>query len=278
MLCLPNGSNGLSDGRLFKYFLTKHLFVVTNLSAAIIDDDEVICDALELQLKNHCPEINILFKCSDPHQAGQLISQHSPEIVFLDIEMPGLTGLELLSKFPDPLFHVIFVTAHDKFALRAFRFSAVDYLLKPVESDDLIEAVGKAKNRVSHDPPQLNVLLKMVQELKVSQAPKRVALPTANEVVIVGIDEIIFCEGDGNYTKVIMTNGSRIVLSKTLKILEDFLDDRMFFRIHNAYLININHIRKVNRRDGGSIIMDNNADLPMSRYRRQDFFEKFNYL
>jgi two-component system LytT family response regulator len=251
---------------------------VTNLSVAIIDDDKVICDALELQLTTHCPEINIAFKCSNALNAGQLILQHNPDIVFLDIEMPGISGLELLGKLPNPLFHVIFVTAHDKFALKAFRFSAVDYLLKPVEAEDLIKAVDKAKNRVSQDPPQLNVLLKMVQELKASQAPRRIALPTANEVVVVGIDEIIFCEGDGNYTKVIMTNGSRIVLSKTLKILQDFLDDKLFFRIHNAYLVNINHIRKVNRRDGGSIVMDNNADLPMSRYRRQDFFERFNYL
>jgi len=254
------------------------LIKVTNISAAIIDDEEISCDALEWQLKTYCPEIKILFKCSDPFKADQLISQHSPEIVFLDIEMPGLTGLELLDKFPDPLFHVIFVTAHDKFALKAFKFSAVDYLLKPVESQDLIEAVTKAKDRTSHDPPQLNVLLRMVQELKPNQEPKRVALPTANEIVIVGVDEIVYCEGDGNYTKVILTNGSRIVLSKTLKLLEDFLDERVFFRIHNAYLININHIRKVNRRDGGSIIMDNNADLPMSRYRRQEFFERFNYL
>jgi len=251
---------------------------VTNLSAAIIDDDKVICDALELQLKKHFPEISIAFKCSDALKADQLITQHDPDIVFLDIEMPDVSGLELMSKFPNPLFHVIFVTAHDKFALKAFRFSAVDYLLKPVGTEALIEAVNKAKNRVNQDPPQLNVLMKMVQDLKINQAPRRVALPTANEVVIVAIDEIIFCEGDGNYTKVVMTNGSRIVLSKTLKVLEDFLDDNQFFRIHNAYLININHIRKVNRRDGGSIVMDNNADLPMSRYRRQDFFERFNYL
>lgn len=251
---------------------------MTNISAAIIDDEEILCDALEVQLKAYCPEIKIVFKCSDPLKADQMISQYSPEIVFLDIEMPGLTGLELLGKFPSPLFHVIFVTAHDKFALKAFKFSAVDYLLKPVETQDLIEAVGKAKNRVSHDPPQLNVLLKMVQEMRPNQELKRVALPTANEIVIVAVDEIVFCEGDGNYTKVIMTNGSRIILSKTLKILEDFLDDRVFFRIHNAYLININHIRKVNRRDGGSILMDNNADLPMSRYRRQEFFGRFNYL
>jgi two-component system LytT family response regulator len=251
---------------------------VTTITAAIIDDDEVICDALELQLKTYCPEINVVFKCTEPLKAGQLISRHSPEIVFLDIEMPGLTGLELLGKFPDPLFHVIFVTAHDKFALKAFRFSAVDYLVKPVESQELVDAVNKVKNKVSHDPPQLNVLLKMVQELKPNHEPKRVALPTANEIVIIAVDEIVFCEGDGNYTKVITTNGSRIVLSKTLKVLEDFLDDRLFFRVHNAYLVNINHIRKINRRDGGSIIMDNNADLPMSRYRRQEFFEKFNYL
>jgi two-component system LytT family response regulator len=248
------------------------------LSAAIIDDEEISCDALEWQLKTYCPEVKILFKCSNPLMAQDLIKQHQPDIVFLDIEMPGLTGLDLLNKFQEPFFHVIFVTAHDKFALKAFKFSAVDYLLKPVESDDLIEAVHKAKNRSKNDPPQLNVLLRMIQELKPNQELKRVALPTANEIIIVNINDIVYCEGDGNYTNVIMADASKIVLSKTLKLLEDFLDDRVFFRIHNAYLININHIRKVNRKEGGSIIMDNAADLPMSRYRRQEFFEKFNYL
>ncbi|GHN02946.1 DNA-binding response regulator [Cytophagales bacterium WSM2-2] len=248
------------------------------LTSLIIDDEEISCDALEWQLKKYCPEVEVVQKCSDPLNAESTIKQANPNIVFLDIEMPGMSGLDLLSKFTKPNFHVIFVTAHDKFALKAFKYSAVDYLLKPVESQDLIEAVNKVKDKGIGENGELNLLLSALKEMNSEKGSKRIALPTSNEIAIVNIDDIIYCEGDGNYTSIIMHDGSKIVLSKTLKLLEDFLDERVFFRIHNAYLININHIKKVNRREGGALIMDNGAELPMSRYKKQEFFERFDYL
>jgi len=248
------------------------------LTCLIIDDEEISCDALEWQLKNFCPEIEIIHKCSDPLNAEATIGRLNPNIVFLDIEMPGMSGLELLSKFPTPTFNVIFVTAHDKFALKAFKFSAVDYLLKPVESQDLIDAVNKAKTKTANSNGDLNLLMRAIKEINSEKDIKRIALPTSNEISIVNIDDIIYCEGDGNYTSIMMTDGSKIVLSKTLKLLEEFLDERAFFRIHNAYLINISHIKKVNRREGGALVMDNGAELPMSRYKKQEFFELFDYL
>src|ERR1041385_549075 len=144
------------------------------LSSVIIDDEEISCDALEWQLKTYCPDVEIIQKCSDPLNAEATITQTNPNIVFLDIEMPGMSGLELLSKFSNPNFHVIFVTAHDKFALKAFKYSAVDYLLKPVESQDLIEAISKVKKKGTNDNGELNLLLSAIKELNSDKEIKRI--------------------------------------------------------------------------------------------------------
>lgn len=249
-----------------------------NSTALIIDDEELACDTMEWLLKKNCPQITRIIKCNDPLEAPPIIEEAKPGILFLDIEMPRMNGLEFLSKFKDPDFQVIFVTAHDKFAVKAFKFHAVDYLLKPIDSQELINAVERVMLNEERSTPNIGHVIKSIVALQRSPEVKRVALPTFNEISIIEIDRIVYCEGEGNYTNVVLNDGSKIVLSKTLKLLEDFLDDKVFFRIHNKYLVNLKYVSKITRGEGGFAVLNNGSELPISRYKRAEFLDLFSHL
>jgi two-component system LytT family response regulator len=241
---------------------------------AILIDDEIHCTAsLQIQLKENCPEIQIMAVCNDALMGLQAIQTLKPDLIFLDIEMPRLNGFQLLDALKKQDFAIIFTTAYDQFAVKAFKYSAIDYLLKPIDDEDLIRAVHKAKSKGQSIQPQLEVLEKQLQSPQ--KPPEKIALAYQDGYVFVNPQEIIYCESDNNYTKFHLSNGQSLISTKSLKEVEEILEDLSFFRIHKQYLINLNHIKKYVKHNGPYVVMNNGIDLTIARNRKDDFQNRF---
>jgi two-component system LytT family response regulator len=241
---------------------------------AVIIDDELNCiEMLQWLLETYCPEVTISAQCDSAEKGIAAINRHQPDVVFLDIEMPKMNGFEMLEKFDKLFFDVVFTTAYDKFAIKAFKYSALNYLLKPVDPDDLkatIEKVNAKKSAPSQEQIEL-----LFQNLKNLQAVERVALSTGDGLIFVQTKDIIYCQAESNYTNVVMQDKKKILVAKTLKDIDETLSGRDFFRVHNSFLININHIKKFVRGDGGYILMPDDTQITISRNKREEFFDMF---
>ena len=203
-----------------------------------------------------------------------LIEKEQPNLVFLDVEMDDMTGFEMLERLDSIDFKVIFTTSFDKYAIKAIRFSALDYLLKPVGKEDLITAIERAHSK----PEKLqNEQVKELAEIGKSKAAKieRIALTTSDGLIFKNISDIIHCESDRNYTTVHLLNKEKLIVSKTLKEIDETLEGSGFFRIHHSHLINLNHISRFVRSDGGYVIMQNNDNISIARNKKEKFFELF---
>lgn len=241
----------------------------------LIDDEKNALEMMEWLLKTYCPEVEILAMCNSSEQGVEQIHKLRPDLVFLDIEMPNMNGFDMLEKFDNIFFDVIFCTAYDQFAIRAFKYSALDYLLKPVDPDDLKAALKKISRKQQSPSRQQFELLLQTMKQEARSTPQRVALTTGDGLIFVPTSEIIYCEAESNYTQVVLTGGKKILVSKVLKDIDEVLSGPDFYRVHSSYLININRIKKLVRGDGGYIIMDNDATVSISRSRRQEFMELF---
>lgn len=241
----------------------------------IIDDEPSAVNVLKLLLKQKCSEdVELLATSNSPLEGRELIEKLSPDLVFLDIEMPGMTGVDLVRSFTHPSFRVVFVTAYDAYAVEAFRLSAVDYLLKPVESEDVVRAVEKIKTDISKNQNTLQVQLENLEKiLKHGQqaAESKIGIGMADKIIFVNIPDIIYCEASGSYTHVYMTDGRKMVASKLLGEFETQLVAHKFFRIHHSILINLNRVKEFQRHDGGYVIMENSKQLEVSQRKRKDF-------
>ncbi len=239
------------------------------MSNAILIDDEVHClETLSLLLNEFCPEVQVLDQCRSAKKGLEAIEKVKPDLVFLDIEMPAMNGFEMLEQFTEIPFAIIFTTSYDQYAIKAIRFSALDYLLKPIDRDELQAAVHKVTGR-NHPPlaRQLELLIHKMN-LPASQINK-VALPTMEGLQMVPVDSIISCEADSNYTIVILKNKQKIVVSRTLKDIEEILEDYSFFRIHHSYLVNINEINKYVKGEGGYVVMSDASTIDVSRSKKE---------
>lgn len=239
------------------------------LKAIIIDDEEGARFTLATLLAEYCPDLTIVAQCSNVPDGVLAINKHTPDIVFLDIEMPEYNGFELLDFFKIVDFEIIFVTAYSQYAIRAFEVSAVDYLLKPVEIEQLQAAVEKASRKRN----QSNIMqrLDLMKSTYNGDEIKKIALPMSDGLMFVDVSEILLFEADRAYTQVFLKNGSKITVSKPMRTFEDVLENRPFiFRPHRSYLINLNYIKKYVRGDG-MIFMDNHVALPVSRERKHEF-------
>ena len=241
----------------------------------IIDDEPSAVNVLALILKKKCKDdIEIIATSESPVEGRALIEKLHPDLVFLDIEMPGMSGIDLLRSFKDPNFHVVFVTAYDAYAVEAFRLSAVYYLLKPVESDDVVHAVEKIKKDNENNQDQLSSRLQKLEQLLMSNSivpDTRIAIGMADKIVFVQIPDILYCEAQGAYTNVILRDGRKMMASKSLGDFESQLMQHKFFRIHHHFLINLNRVNEFQRQDGGYVIMENQAQLEVSQRKRRDF-------
>jgi len=216
----------------------------------IIDDETMAQTLLKGMLLEYCPKVDVVGICDDLLSGIAAIKEHNPDLVFLDIEMPGQSGLHLLDYFDeiDITFSIIFVTAYNNYAIQAFKLSAIDYLLKPIEANDLIQAIDLFENNKNRNQ------FKYLKHNISSSTQKKIGLNTVGSIVYVNLENILFFEADGSYTKVILIDGKQIITSKVLKHFETVLLDNLnFFRCHKSFMINTNHIDEYVRAEGGYV-------------------------
>ena len=244
------------------------------IKCVIIDDENNCLEMLEWLLKTYTPSVSVAAMCSSAEKGIEAIREHRPELVFLDIEMPRMNGFDMLEKFDKLHFDVVFTTAYDKFAIKAFKYSALNYLLKPIDPEDLIETIRRVdEKRNIPSREQIELLFQSMRQVK--NTPPRIALTTGDGMIFVPTQDILYCEAESNYTSVMLANGKKVVVSKVLKDIDEALSGPDFYRVHNSYLINLNRIKKFVRGEGGYIVMDNDVAISISRSRRQEFMEMF---
>ena len=243
------------------------------IKAVLIDDEKNALELLEWQLQTYCPQVQPLALCTGADDGIAAIQQHAPDLVFLDIEMPRKNGFEVLLSFPDPEFDVIFTTAYDQFALKAFKFAALDYLLKPVDADDLTVAVQRYEklHRQNDFKQQLDLLLQQYQQP--ARPPGRICLNTQEGILFADPLQIVHCDAASNYCFVYFVDNTKLVLSKTLKEMEDLLLPFGFVRVHHSHLVSIQYVKRYIKSDGGSVEMINGAKIAISRQRRDMIVE-----
>ncbi|MBR9919452.1 MAG: response regulator transcription factor [Bacteroidetes bacterium] len=246
------------------------------IRALIVDDEPHCLELLALELKNHCPEVEIIEQCPSGKCGIKAIQQLDPELVFLDIDMPYLNGFEMLDLIPSPKFKVIFTTAHDEFAIQAFRISAVDYLLKPIDGKELRRAVDKYRDQRESTAAnrQVEFLLRQIEDFRKDKL-QRVAFPTFEGLVFVDLEDILYCRSESNYCHVILQNSDNLLISKTLKEVEEMLQPFSFLRVHNSFLVNLKEISEFHKAEGGFLIMSNGDEVRVSRSRRTDLLNHF---
>jgi two-component system, LytTR family, response regulator len=239
------------------------------MTAIIVDDEKHCREVIQHLLQKYCAEITVIASCASGNEALLCIEKASPDILFLDIEMPGMNGFELIEKIPQPGFEIIFTTAYNEYAIKAIKHSALDYLLKPVDKDELIEAVQRAKShQFTLAAQRVNNLVQLLN----AKNNKRFAVPSSEGLIMVDADNIIYCESDSAYCKIFFNNNPKpLLISKTLKEVEDVLSPADFCRIHNSYLVNLKAVQRYIRGEGGEVVLNNGQHLPVSRTRKQDF-------
>lgn len=240
----------------------------------LIDDESNSLEMMEWLLKTYCPQVKIEAMCQAADEGIKAIEHFKPDVVFLDIEMPHMNGFDMLEQFDKLSFDVVFCTAYDQFAIKAFKYSALNYLLKPVDPDDLQETIRRIEEKKTvPGKEQIELLL---QNLKLTSGAtmQRIALTTNDGLLFVSTADIMYCEAESNYTSVVLCN-RKVLVSKTLKEIDEALSGNDFYRIHNSFLINLNHIEKYIRGDGGYVVMNDGKAVSISRAKRQEFMEMF---
>lgn len=240
------------------------------IQAMIIDDEPYASQALVTLLGRQCPEVMIVAICHDPREAKQLIETHQPQLIFLDIEMPHMNGFALLQQLRPFHFEVIFTTSYDQYAIQAIRFSALDYLLKPIDGTELKEAVDKFIQRTTPSlPQQLDILLSKIQQTGNTSNNGRIALPTMEGLQILAVSDIIYCSSSSNYTILSLKGKQTLTISRTLKEVEEMLEPHQFLRVHHSYLVNLDEVKTYVRGEGGSLVMSDGASVDVSRSKKE---------
>lgn len=237
----------------------------------IIDDEPPCRDALRIFLQTDCPEVEIIGEAGSLKAAASLLQQACPDVVLLDVDLGDGTGFDLLNLFPEPAFRVIFTTGHDEFALRAFRYSAIDYLLKPVDPEDLIAAVRRAA--APADPVARRLQLEQLTRQAGTRIFDRITLNTGSGLLFLQTEEIMHLESKGNYSFVFLENGERHLITQSLATFEEMLPSPPFFRAHQSHMVNTKYVRKLAKDDGDSLLLTNKSVVPLARRRRDAFIE-----
>jgi two-component system LytT family response regulator len=247
------------------------------LKVFIVDDEYQSRNLLGKLLQEHFPDIIVAGQASNVADGIAGIKEADPGLLFLDIEMNGETGFDLLRKIEKRNFKIIFVTAHDAHALKAFRFNAVDYLLKPIVLEELKDAVGKVVSQVSEkrltSDAQLENLAQFIQNPK--KVNDKIAVPTSDGFVLISVPEIVYCKANGNYTEFHLLGKKQLLSSYTLKQYHELLVEQNFFRAHRSFLINLSHVKMYRRGEGGTIIMNDGSEIELSRQNKEAFFQLF---
>lgn len=243
------------------------------IKAIIVDDEPYCSESLDALLERYCPDVKVAGIFNNGLDALKAIHQQQPDLVFLDVEMPKMNGFEMLEQLPAISFDLIFTTSYDKYALKAIRFSAIDYLLKPIDREELQKAVQKViRHSQKPMPQQLEILMQKVKN-PLSNIGK-VAMPTMEGLQMVAVDSIVSCESDSNYTIVLMKNKQKLIVSRTLKDIEEMLEEHGFVRVHHSYLVNLNEIEKYVKGEGGYLVMSDGTTIDVSRSKKEVLMKK----
>jgi two-component system LytT family response regulator len=247
-----------------------------SLTALLIDDEANSRQAIKNLLAKLCPDVEIAGEAKNAAQGIEMILSLKPQLVFLDIQMPGKTGFDMLASLDKIEFDIIFTTAYHEYAVKAFRFSAIDYLLKPIDPDDLLAAVDKVKEKQSPaSAGQVDLLKQLWQQLSAGQnvqsKNQKLALATQEGIHLAEVKDIVWCESLGSYTKFYLANGEKLITSRLIKEYEEILTDYHFFRVHQSHIINLHHVKKYVKGDGGQVWMSDGTEVEVARRRKDEF-------
>lgn len=247
------------------------------IKVVIIDDEQDAINSIELIINEYCSNAEVVGTASSAVEGRTIILDRKPDLIFLDIEMPRGNGFDLLEMLPERNFEIIFITAYNNFAIKAFKYSAIDYILKPIDIDEFIEAVDRAEKRIAlykqdsgARDEKYNVLLDNIQ----TSRPTKIMIPTSEGQMYIEITNINRIEAEGSYSMIFLIEDKKILVSKNLKEFENMLSDNNFFRPHNSHLINLEYVKKYVLKDGGYIEMKDETIVPISRRRKESFIEK----
>ncbi len=243
------------------------------LKTVILDDEPDSINLLRIELAQNCPQVEVVGTYTNPLKALNEIETLQPHLLFLDIEMPVMNGFEILEKVLHLNFSVVFITAYNQYALKAFRFNALDYLVKPIEKADLIEAVAKAAKLIKPTSTQLSFMQKQLR----GEPTTKIAIPGHQGVSFIDLNEIVYGEASNNYSKLILTDSRHFLISKTLKDIQEVLEEEHFLRVHRQYIINLNQVKQLNRNEG-IITMQNGDHIPIARNQKERLIEKYRWL
>ncbi len=264
----PGSHFRLSLRKIINFIVSKFTKMIT---IAVIDDEPKARETIVNILALSPLEVDVVGEAGDLKSAFELISGKSPDLVLLDIDLPDGTGFDLLKMFEKISFKVIFITAHHEHAIRAFKFSAIDYILKPITAVDLFRALEKTKAEIDKEETvmKLSTLLSNLDKLK------KIVLKTAESIHIINVSQIIRCEADVNYTRFYMKSGEKLLVSKPLKEYDELLSPAGFFRTHQSHLVNLDHMQRYDKSEGGYLVMDDGAFVPVSVRRKDELFRLF---
>jgi two-component system LytT family response regulator len=246
------------------------------IKALIIEDEQKSREMMVMLVEKNCPQLNLLGAAKNVKEGVELINSLNPELIFLDISMPDGTGFDLLEQVQGKKFEIIFTTATDKHALKAIKYSACDYILKPIDVDELKAAVEKVAQKKNAVPSMDNLQFLIQQFKKADDNYQKITLPTGNAYEIVNIKDIIRCEADASYTHFYLVGGKKLMISASLKHYEDLLPENDFIRIHHQHLINMGHVTRFLKQDGGYAVMSDGTQIEVSRRKKDAFMERLN--
>jgi two-component system, LytTR family, response regulator len=245
----------------------------TKLKTVIVDDEPDAVSFIQSIIREYCPVLELTGAANDALEGIELIRDKNPDLVLLDVEMPHGSGFDLLAQFPDKNFDVVFITAFNHYAIKAIKFSAVDYILKPININEFIVAIEKVAEKRSTSVLPVRSYDVLFENLSMA-VPSRLAIPTSDGMEYLNTKDIIRIEADRSYSWFHLTGKRKILVSKNLKEYQDLLIDRNFFRSHNSHLINLDHVKRYIRSDGGSIEMADGSMIPISRTKRDVFLQQ----
>ncbi|MGP8329191.1 MAG: LytR/AlgR family response regulator transcription factor [Methanosarcinaceae archaeon] len=240
------------------------------INTLIVDDEIQSRESLRSYLNIYCPDVNLVDEADNVENGIRKIKKYNPDLVFLDVQMPDGTGFDLLNRIPERNFKTIFVSAYDRYAIKAFKFSAIDFLLKPVGSEELVNAIKKLD--LAHEVRLLNKKIELL--LQNRDSFKKIALPSMDEILFVQLSDIVRCESDTNYTVFHLNDGQKKIVSRTLKEYDEMLSGEGFCRVHHSQLVNLNHVSKYIKGEGGQLVLSNDDVIDVARRRKEALMER----
>jgi two-component system LytT family response regulator len=244
----------------------------------IIEDEKHSRETLNGMIDRYCKNVSIIAEAESYRGGLEVLREHQPDVIFLDIQMPDGSGFRMLEELDSINFEIIFTTAFDQFAIKAIKYSALDYLLKPIDPEELVRAVKKVEEKISNTQVNQNIQV-LLDNIKSREAePHKIVLSTSEKIHIIETDQIIRCESDNYYTNFFLSDGKKILVSKTLKENEELLSDHNFIRPHKSHLVNVKYIKGFLRSDGGYIEMIDGSRVPVSRRKREKIIEVITHL